>query len=36
MAESLDSKSDGIINTLALLSHRTAKIEGIMAGLHKE
>ena len=36
MAESLDSKLDGIINALASLLHRTAKIEGIMAGLHNE
>ena len=35
MAESLESKLDAIMNALATLSHRTAEIEGIMAGLHK-
>ena len=36
MAESLDSKLDAIMNTLASLSHRTAEIEGVMASLHND
>jgi hypothetical protein len=36
MAESLDSKLDAIMNALASLSHRTAEIEGVMAGLHSD
>ena len=36
MAESLESKLDAIMNVLALLSHRTAEIEGVMAGLHND
>ena len=34
MAENLESKLDTIMNTLVTLSHRTAEIEGVMAGLH--
>ena len=34
IAESLKSKLDAIMNALAMLSHRTAEIEGVMAGLH--
>ena len=34
MAWSLDFKLDVIINALASLSHRTTKIEGVMAELH--
>ena len=36
MAESLESKLDAIMNALATLSHRTAEIEGVMAGLHND
>jgi len=36
MAESLESKLDAIMNALASLSHRTAEIEGVMAGLHND
>ena len=36
MAESLESKVDAIMNALASLSHRTAGIEGVMAGLHND
>ena len=36
MAESLESKLDAIMNALASLSHRTAEIEGVMAGLHSD
>lgn len=36
MAENLESKLDAIMNALALLSHRTAEIEGVMAGLHSD
>ena len=34
MAESLESKLDAIMNALATLSHRTAEIKGVIAGLH--
>ena len=34
MAESLESKLVAIMNALASLSHKTAEIEGVMAGLH--
>ena len=36
MAESLESKLDAIMNALASLSHETAEIEGVMAGLHND
>ena len=34
MAENLDSKLNVIMNAFAMLSHRTAEIEGVMAGFH--
>jgi hypothetical protein len=36
MAQSLESKLDAIMNALASLSHRTAEIEKVMAGLHSD
>ena len=36
MAEGLESRLDAIMNALATLSHRTAEIEGVMAGLHND
>ena len=36
MVESLESKFDAIMNILATLSHRTAEIEEVMAGLHND
>ena len=36
MAETLESKLDAIMSALAVLSHRQAEMEGVMAGLHND
>ena len=36
MARNLESKLDAIMSAPATLSHRTAKIEGVMARLHND
>ena len=36
MAENLETKLDAIMSAIAVLSHRTAEIEGVMAGLHND
>ena len=36
MAENLKTKLDAIMSALVILSHRTAEIEGVMAGLHND
>ena len=36
MAKNLETKLDAIMSALAALSHRNAKIEGVMEGLHND